>query len=76
MNNRTNGAGTTLEARKTENDFYSAYTAKPIAEIINNGFFTVNKQWNVLYWNKAAEKLLKIPAERVIGRNLWEIFEG
>ncbi|HMF73826.1 MAG TPA: PAS domain S-box protein, partial [Flavitalea sp.] len=76
MNNRTNGAGTALEARKTENDFYSAYTAKPIAEIINNGFFTVNRQWNVLYWNKAAEKLLKIPAERVIGRNLWEIFEG
>jgi len=38
------------------------YAGKPIAEIVVNGFFAVDKKWTVLYWNKAAEKILRINA--------------
>jgi PAS domain S-box-containing protein len=50
------------------------YAGKPIAEIIVNGFFTVDKKWTVLYWNKAAEKILQVKATDIIGKNLWEVF--
>lgn len=41
---------------------------------MTNGFLTVNDQWKVLTWNKAAEKLLGRRAEDIIGKNIWEEF--
>jgi two-component system sensor histidine kinase UhpB len=52
----------------------SGYAGKPIAEIVVNGFFTVDKKWTVLYWNKAAEKILKVRANDIVGKNLWGKF--
>ncbi|MBK9486332.1 MAG: PAS domain-containing protein [Chitinophagaceae bacterium] len=52
------------------------YPARPIAETLTNGFFTVDNTWTVQYWNKAAEKILKVPATDIIGNNLWQKFEG
>ena len=49
---------------------------KSITETIINGFFTVDRQWTVKYWNKAAEKLLGVPATDIVGKNLWEKFAG
>ncbi len=59
---------------KSPNRFKS-YVGKPIAEIIVNGFFTVDQSWGVKYWNKAAEQLLGIPSENVVNKNLWKQFE-
>ena len=50
------------------------YEGEPIAEIIVNGFFTVDKKWTVQYWNKAAEKILQVKAADIMGKNLWETF--
>ncbi len=52
----------------------NSYAGKPIAEIILNGFFTVDRKWTVQYWNKAAEQILKRSASAMVGRNLWEVF--
>lgn len=52
------------------------YPDRPIAETLTNGFFTVDNTWTVQYWNKAAEKILKVPATDIIGNNLWQKFEG
>lgn len=46
-----------------------------ILESITDGFFTVNKDWIVTYWNKEAEKMLQMPREIIIGKNLWEVYE-
>jgi len=46
--------------------------ATPLTNIANNGFFTVDRNWTVKYWNKAAEKLLNVQAADIIGKNLWE----
>nr|WP_294869883.1 PAS domain S-box protein [uncultured Pedobacter sp.] len=45
-----------------------------ILESFTDGFFEVDSQWIVTYWNKAAEKLLMRSREQVIGRNLWELY--
>src|SRR5450432_3375839 len=55
-------------------DRSNSYAGKPIAEIIVNGFFTVDNKWTVQYWNKAAEKILKVNAADIVGKNLWEAF--
>lgn len=50
--------------------------ANSITETLTNGFFTVDKQWTVKYWNKAAEKILGVKAEDIRGKNLWDKFAG
>jgi len=47
-----------------------------IAEAIPNGLFTVDQQWTVKTWNKAAGELLGIQAEHIVGKDLWETFAG
>ncbi|AEL27842.1 PAS sensor protein [Cyclobacterium marinum DSM 745] len=46
-----------------------------ILESITDGFFSVEKDWKVTYWNNAAESILKMPKERIVGKNLWDIYE-
>jgi PAS domain S-box-containing protein len=52
----------------------NVYPAMSITEIIGNGFFIVDRQWTVKYWNKKAEKLLNVRAKDITGKNLWEQF--
>lgn len=54
----------------------NGYPKKSIAESINNGFFTVDRDWKVKYWNKAAEKLLGVQSKNIVGTNLWLKFAG
>jgi PAS domain S-box-containing protein len=58
--------------KKTNRD--NAYSGKPITDTIANGFFIVDHKWKVKYWNKEAERVLRIQAEDIIGKNLWEVF--
>jgi len=45
-----------------------------ILESIDDGFFTLDKKWTVLYWNKAAEEMLHLPKEAIVGNYLWDLF--
>ena len=54
----------------------SSYPVMPITETVTNGFFTVDRQWIVLQWNRAAENILNVKAKDIIGKNLWENFAG
>jgi len=44
---------------------------KPMQEIMNTGFFVVDRHWTVIHWNKVAENLLGRMAKDVVGANLW-----
>ncbi|HUH32379.1 MAG TPA: PAS domain S-box protein, partial [Daejeonella sp.] len=46
---------------------------KDILESITDGFFAVDSNWIVRYYNKAAESML-LPREQIIGKNLWDVF--
>lgn len=46
-----------------------------ILESIGDAFFAVDKDWVVEYWNQQAEELLDMPREKVLGKNLWTLFE-
>jgi PAS domain S-box-containing protein len=43
-----------------------------IFESITDGFYMVNKNWIVTYFNKEAERMLLRSRQEMIGKNLWE----
>lgn len=47
-----------------------------ILESFTDAFFELDSNWVVTYWNKEAERLLLMPREQIIGRNLWDEFEA
>jgi len=51
------------------------YKITGILESINDGFFSLDKNMIVTYWNDKAETLLKTKREMIMGKNLWDIFD-
>ena len=47
-----------------------------ILESIGDGFFAVDTDLNVTYWNHMAERLLEVSRDSILGKNLWEIFDS
>lgn len=45
-------------------------------ESIQDGFFAMEQDWTVTYWNKEAERILNTPRSEIIGKNLWDFFPG
>ena len=45
-------------------------------ESIQDGFYTLDSNWNVRYWNKEAERLSGRKREEMIGKNFWEVYDG
>ncbi|AFK05569.1 PAS/PAC sensor signal transduction histidine kinase (plasmid) [Emticicia oligotrophica DSM 17448] len=43
-------------------------------ESIRDGFYSMDKNWIVTYWNKEMELLTEIKRTDIIGKNLWEQF--
>ncbi len=65
------------EKKLSEKALQNAYNEKEyILESISDGFFAVNENWTITYFNKEAENLLTFPAAKVIGKNLWNIVEN
>lgn len=45
-----------------------------ILESIGDGFFTLDVNWMITYWNKEAENILQKKRKEVIGRNIWDLY--
>ncbi|TDQ08804.1 PAS domain S-box protein [Pedobacter metabolipauper] len=46
-----------------------------ILESIKDGFYALDHDWIITYWNKEAEHILGKKREDVIGKNLWDIYQ-
>lgn len=57
-----------LLAEKTINE------KNEIFESIADGFFAVDKKWNITFWNSRAAEEVKRNKEDLIAKNLWEVF--
>ncbi len=49
---------------------------KVILESISEGVFTVDHQWHITSFNRAAEKITGIPREEAIGKPCYEVFRS
>ena len=55
---------------------HSGISGMLTAETLSHGFFKVDSEWTVKYWNQAAEELLGVTAENIVGMSLWEKLPG
>ncbi|GAA5032199.1 hypothetical protein GCM10011506_24320 [Marivirga lumbricoides] len=63
------------QRKMAELDLYTAFQEKNmILESISDGFFALDKNWIVTYWNEKAEVLLDTPKEVVLNKNIWKVF--
>ncbi len=61
--------------KKAELEILNAYREKNIIlESIGDGFYALDKNWVITYWNKQAEIILKKSRREAIGKNLWELY--
>ncbi|MFW2368149.1 MAG: sigma-54 interaction domain-containing protein [Desulforhopalus sp.] len=49
---------------------------KIILESISDGVFTVDYNWRIMSFNRAAEKITGTPRSEAIGRYCWEVFRS
>jgi PAS domain S-box-containing protein len=72
------GHGTTkdITARKEPELALKASQQKlqDIFESLGDGFFALDRQWTVTYWNGKAEVIGRRKRSEMIGRNFWELF--
>jgi PAS domain S-box-containing protein len=59
---------------KTEEALKHAEAVKNTLESITDGFFTVDKNWIVTYWNSSAEKIFQQSRDSILGKSLWVYF--
>jgi len=43
---------------------------------IADGLFTVDADWNVTYFNEAAQRITGIPVDQAVGRKCWDVFRS
>jgi len=54
----------------------SSHVTETILESISDGVFTVNHEWRIMSFNRAAEEITGIPRDEAIGRYCWEVFRS
>lgn len=47
-----------------------------ILESISDGVFTVDHEWRIMSFNRAAETITGVPRREAIGRHCWEVFRS
>ncbi len=63
------------EFKKIELAYRKAYKDKNrILNSIRDAFISVDKDWNIKYWNRSAELLMRTSREEALKTKLWEVF--
>lgn len=70
--------GTTkdITARKTvENALrQSQQRLEDIVESLGDGFYALDHDWRIAYWNHKAERVTRLRREDVVGKRLWDLY--
>lgn len=66
---------TTIQRIKTNIALQKSLDEKNnILESIGDAFISLDKNWNITYWNNKTEKIIGLNRAEVFGKNLWELF--
>ncbi len=55
-------------------DLLHAGSVSCVLNAVTDGFYFVNNEWDVIFWNDAAESILNYPRKNILGKNLWDVF--
>ncbi len=56
--------------------FPKGLPAQAILDSLADGVFTVDPQWNVTFFNRAAARITGIEPDEALGRKCWEVFRS
>ncbi|SNS09738.1 PAS domain S-box-containing protein [Humidesulfovibrio mexicanus] len=45
-----------------------------IMDSVADGLFTVDREWNIIYFSQSAAGIVGLPAEKAVGRKCWQVF--
>lgn len=69
----TSNLESSIKRRKDKVDLENLVMEKTrILESLGDGFFVLDKQERVNYWNQAAEKILGVSREEIVGEIIWD----
>ena len=57
-------------------DKISQSVTEIILDSISDGVFTVDHEWHIMSFNRAAEEITGIPRNEAIGKHCWEVFRS
>lgn len=66
----------TSMTKKPRNKKFDPDTTQIILESISDGVFTVDHNWEITSFNRAAEEITGIAGEEAVGRHCWEVFRS
>jgi len=52
------------------------FNTSSILESISDGVFTVNLNWEITYFNRAAEEITGVKRQQALGKLCWEVFKS
>jgi PAS domain S-box-containing protein len=55
---------------------FNQHTTEIILESISDGVFTVDHNWKIMSFNRAAEEITGIAREEAIGKHCWDVFRS
>lgn len=55
---------------------FSQHVTEIILESISNGVFTIDHNWHITSFNRAAEEITGISREEAIGKHCWDVFRS
>jgi PAS domain S-box-containing protein len=61
---------------KYTDSLFDLSTTETILESISDGVFTVNPEWKIMSFNRAAEEITGVEAREAIGKKCWEVFRS
>jgi len=53
-----------------------SHVTEIILDSISDGVFTVDHAWRITSFNRAAERITRIPREEALGKHCWEVFRS
>lgn len=64
-----------MSGKTTKDEPWEGFT-KAILESISDGVFTVNREWMITSFNRAAEQITGISRDQALGRPCWEVLRS
>ncbi len=63
-------------AQNQKTDVIPANVTEIILESISDGVFTVDQNWRIMSFNRAAEKITGISRKEAVGKHCWDVFRS
>jgi diguanylate cyclase (GGDEF)-like protein/PAS domain S-box-containing protein len=66
--------GAFIRHRNVTKEVQSDEVVADVLESMTDAFMSLNENWKITHLNGVAQRLLNLNAEKVIGKNIWEIY--